>query len=155
MAALVRIITNPNLASGININISADEQRYTITLSIQKPLELLGLIEVLGNTIQPKSLQSLEFAGDILLSDKIKEKISKKLINREIAARDFIDFEEVPRKKSSEDFRKLKYSLTTNTAAPNMGSRKSNIANYVNNVLGNKYSEDEAYSLFVEVWSDM
>lgn len=151
MAAMIRILTNPNIASGITINITP-EMKYTITLSIQKPLELLGLIEVLGNTIKPKSIQTVEYMGDILLSDKVKEKITKKIINREVVPKDFIDFEEVPRRKDTEDLKKLIYSLTTNSASPKINSKKSSIANYVNNIFGQKYSEDEAYVLFVEAW---
>lgn len=153
MSATVKIVTNPNVSSSIKINISADELRIDVTLYIQKPLELLGLIDILGKTVKPKNISNIEYVGDIELSDKIKNKISKFLTNDEINVEDFIDFKETKSTKLDTGnfaLRSLADNLSRNNCAPSLDSKKTKIINYVKNVLGPNYSEQEAYDLFVK-----
>lgn len=150
----MKIVTNPNLASGINIIVGADELKMAITLYIRKPLELLGLIEILEKTLRPNNITSIEYGENVVLSDNVKEKIRKILVTDEVVAGDFMDFDEVDRRDLQPDnLRKIITNLTTNSCTPNLDSKRSKIINYVHNILGDRYPEDEAYDLFVQAYN--
>lgn len=153
MSAVVKIVSNPNIPPSIRINISADETSMSVKLYIQKPLELLGLIDILGKTVKPRNISNIEYLGDVEISNKIKNKIDKLLISSEIDTQDYIDFSgEKPKDNPSIDsaVSRLAENLSKNNSIPSFDSKRVKIANYVRNVLGPKYTEQEAYDIFVK-----